>query len=341
MKRCRRVGGAEVVVAVPARNERARLGGMLAALAAQQGAPPFALALLLDGCDDGSAELIEDLAPARPFPVAVRRTRDGPANVGRARRAAAALAAERWPDAVLMTTDADSAPAPGWIAANLAGLRAADVVAGRIVRRADADSAVQSRLEDYYDRLHALRRTLDPVAWEAERTHHWTSGASMAMRAATYHAAGGFPALASGEDAAFADAAARLGLRLRRDATAEVVTSSRRTGRAPGGLAAQLRDWDTAGRAPSVAHPADEAWRYLHQAEARRLHARGRVDDGFARRVGVAPDEVLAVAGECPNGEAFAARIVGAPPGGMRAVSLPHAEALLAALQAQPAEGAA
>ena len=51
--------------------------------------------------------------------------------------------------------------------------------------------------------------------------------------------------------------------------------------------------------------------------------------------------EIVAVAAECANGEAFAARIVGAPPGGMRTVTLPDAERLIAGLEQHRLEGAA
>ena len=42
----------------------------------------------------------------------------------------------------------------------------------------------------------------------------------------------------------------------------------------------------------------------------------------------------MQVAGECANGEAFAARIVGSPPGGLRSVPLAQAETILAELEA-------
>jgi hypothetical protein len=239
-----------------------------------------------------------------------------------------------------MTTDADSAPATDWIAANLHALRAADVVAGRVVHEAGGASAIQAQLEAYLDRLHSFRRLFDPVPWEAPRSHHWTSAASLAVCSHVYQAIGGFPAMPNGEDAGFADAAARGGYRLRRDAAVWVTTSTRRSGRAAAGLAASLSAWDNASVPPDIAHPEDEAWRYALHAKARHLHGSGQFDL-LAHALDLPLTEVERVADECRNGEAFAARIVGAPPGGMRQVPLPRAELLLATLEQTQLEGAA
>lgn len=330
---------ADIAVAVPVRNEAERLPGLLAALAAQQQARPFTLCLFFDQCSDGSEAAVAALTPSLRYRIVTDCCDTGaPPNAGRARRRACELAVATVGNGVLLTTDADSTPAPDWIAANLAALDHSDIVAGRIVRDAAAPSPRQDQLEAYYDRLHALRRTLDPVAWEAPLTHHWTSAASLAMTALTYRALGGFATVATGEDAALADAAARLGFRLRRDAAVRVRTSARRTGRIEGGFATTLAALDTSPTPPLVAHPDDEAWRYRWQAEARRMDGGGERE--LAVQLGLPIAEVSEVAAECPNGEAFAARIVGAPPGGMRQVPLNHA-AMLLELQEARLAGAA
>ena len=64
----------------------------------------------------------------------------------------------------------------------------------------------------------------------------------MAMRADIYAALGGFPPLASGEDARLVDDAARAGFRVRHDAASWVHSSARRDGRALDCLAADLRE---------------------------------------------------------------------------------------------------
>jgi len=330
-----------VVVGIPVRNEVERLPRLLSALAAQEGAPHLTICLFFDNCDDGSAELVRDLAPTLPFTVATECCDAGaPPNAGAARARAMAVAERLATGGTLLTTDADSQPDPGWIAANLRALKSADIVAGRITRAGDRGSDMHDRVAAYYDRLHALRRVLDPVPWEARESHHWTSAASLAFRTATYRALGGFPPVPNGEDAAFADTAARAGQRLRRDAAAVVCTSGRRTGRAERGFAAALSRLDSADLAPAMAHPDDEAWRFRQHASARAAHHANSCD-ALAAALGLTLREIRQVAAECANGEAFAARIVGAPPGGMRTVPLAHAEVLLTALEHTGLEGAA
>ena len=330
-----------IAIGVPLRNEVARLPRLLSALAAQQAAPPFTLCLFFDACDDGSAELADELAPQLPYPVARECGGVGAVpNVGAARAAAMRLATTHATEGVLLTTDADSDPAPTWIAANLAALSHADVIAGRIIRDDARAPDRQDRVAAYFDRLHALRRAIDPVPWEAAESHHWTSGASLAMREGTYRALGGFAPCGGGEDAALADAAARAGYRLRRDAAVVVRTSGRRHGRADRGFAANLARLDGSDRLPEVTHPEDEVWRFHQQAAARSAHAGGDVAT-LAVPLGLPAEEVERVAAECRNGEAFAARIVGAPPAGLRTIGLAHAEVLLAAIAPLDLEGAA
>lgn len=333
------VGADGVAVAVPVRNEAERLPRLLDALARQTQAPTFSLCLFFDNCDDGSQALVE--ARQRELPYAIQSAccdASGPPNAGLARGRAANLAVRAAPNGMILSTDADSEPGADWIANTLSALEHADVVAGRILRRT-GNAPKQDRLERYLDGLHALRRTLDPVPWEDGATHHWVSAASLAMRTRTYQRLGGFRALASGEDAAFGDTTARAGLRLRRDARVTVLTSSRRRGRARDGFAAVLSALDREGAEPMVTHPEDEAWRFSAQAAARAQHGTGHFAT-LAKRLGLPVDEVIEVAAECANGEAFAARIVGVPPGGLRPVTLAHAEASLKLLSA-PLEGVA
>lgn len=333
------VGAKGVAIAVPVRNEAERLPRLLDALAHQTRAPGFSLCLFFDNCVDGSQALIEARRPDLPFRVLSDGCdAGGVPNAGAARSRAADLAVRAAPDGVILNTDADSEPAADWIAANLSALDHADIVAGRIVRRG-SNAPKQDRLERYLDGLHALRRALDPVPWEDGVTHHWVSAASLAVRTRNYAQIGGFPDQASGEDAAFGDAAMRAGLRVRRDARVAVLTSSRRMGRATAGFAATLAALDREGVDPVVTHPEDEAWRFSAQAAARAQHRAGAFET-LAERLRLPLDEVTQVAAECVNGEAFAARIVGVPPGGLRSVPLAHAEALLVMLGA-PLEGVA
>lgn len=321
---------------MPVRDEAENLPAMLAALAAQTRVADIALCLFLDGCRDDSRAVVQARAASLPFAVMVREGPRGAPNAGHARRSAMAIGLDvlAGSEGVLLTTDADSTPANDWVAACVVALAQADIVAGRIVRAGDGD-ARQDRVEVYYDRLHALRRQLDPVAWEHPDAHHCTGGANLGSRASVYRALGGFQSVPCGEDARLVDDAGRAGFRVRRDPDCIVHTSSRRHGRAPGGLAAALRDLDDGAGGISVGHPEDAAWQYRRQAQARAGFT--RLDDPavlarLAAALSLSGDHVIGVARDCPNAEGFAMRIVPAPPHGVRQVPLHRAERALEAL---------
>lgn len=335
-----------IAVCVPVRDEAMLLPRFLGALSAQRGVPDFVLCALFDGCTDDSVAIVRGYAARAPFAIVTACAEASAPNAGRARRRAMALGLERLSgdDAVILSTDADSVPDPDWLSATIAALEVADVVAGRIVRDDDDDddgddagagaSATQDRVEEYYDGLFRLRRSIDPVPWEAVVPHHYTSGASLGFRAGTYRALGGFEALASAEDARLIDAAHRAGLRVRRDGAVRVRTSSRRTGRAQNGLADHLRNLDTNDAAAvTMAHPEDACWRYAGHAAARAawddLDRRAAC---LAASLGCSDAHVRSVAAEAPNAEAFAMRVVPDVPGGERLVRLDEAERALAAL---------
>lgn len=332
---------ASVAIAVPVRNEVDLLPALLQALSEQRGAPPFTLCLFFDGCSDGSDTLATAAAVRLPYPLRTASCPPGDAaNAGRARAAAMKLALAAAPDGILLSTDADCVPAPDWIAANLVALADADVVAGRIVRDHRPPAPRQDRIDAYFARLHQLRRAIDPVPWDTCPTHHWTSAASLALSAGNYRTLGGFATVANGEDALLCDDAARCGLRVRRDARVTVGTSARRDGRAACGLATALAAHDRQAPLPQVSHPDDEAWRFRLHAQARAQH--GSADyRNLADLLGLPLGDVEQVAAECCNGEAFAARIVGVPPHGMRMVSLDRAEQILSGLEQGRLRGAA
>ena len=327
----------QVAICIPIRNEASQLPRLFDALDRLERNPTQALqlCLLLDGCSDASGVLARDYRDRSRFDVRIEEIAPAPANAGRARHRAMllGLAALGSGGGLLLTTDADSVPAPDWLAAMNAALRISDVVAGRVVREGTRACPLQDRIERYYDALFRLRRVLDPVPWEAATTHHYASGANMGVRAGAYAKLGGFPPLASGEDSRLVDEAARAGLRVRRDAASLVRTSDRRHGRAANGFARTLRDLDRGDAdAVLVAHPSDAAWQYRMQATARLGYAAG--DHGaLAEAIGLDHDHLQGVARDCPNGEAFAMRVVPTPPDGMRHVSLPAAEDALAAIR--------
>lgn len=336
-----------VAICVPVKNERTLLPDLLDALAGQAVPPGVQVTacFYFDGCTDDSARVV--LERALPWTV---RIAEGPAgraaNAGRARRHAMQLGIDL-ADATtaLLSTDADSVPAPDWLATNCLALADADVVAGRIVRQAAAAVPAQCLIEDYYDRLYALRRRIDPVAWEAPSTHHYTSGASLAFRADAYAATGGFEACAAGEDARIVDVARRLGLRVRHDAAVRVETSSRRVGRAVDGLADHLRAIDVAGSAIArTLHPELAAWKYHAHALARAGFPTATDPASAARlatALGIGADAVRDYARHAANAEAFATCIVPDPPGDQEFVAIDVARQALADIERQRMEVAA
>ena len=330
-----------VAICIPVRNEQETLPALLAALAVlDRSNIDLAVFFLLDSCTDASEDLLK--AQASNFPHRLTTSRavsHGDANAGRARRSAMELGlihSRSAPNGILLSTDADSQPSPNWAHAALHGLGLADVVAGRLIRTAAESDPAQGRVERYLDRLHAVRRTIDPVPWDTGAGSHFSGGANLGFRRCTYEALGGFKPVPSGEDAMLLDDASRAGFRVRREPSMVVETSSRRNGRAPGGLAAALRIIDNGGL-PSMPHPGAAIWQYRAQADARRMYGTLSDNSTAARLgslIGLTADHVMGVARDCPNAEAFAMRVVPSAPGPNRMIPLDEAEQALAALEA-------
>ncbi|MCB9946361.1 MAG: glycosyltransferase [Rhodospirillaceae bacterium] len=332
-----------VAVCVPARDERRRLAGLLRALARQCPLPrvDLVVCILFDGSGDGGDAAVRQASGDLPFSVVTRTiARQETPNAGRARRAAMALgqdATDGMPQALLLTTDADTRPARNWVARNAASLNDVDVVAGHIARSHACRVPIRSRLEAYYGRLHRLRRTIDPVSYDPLPSHPSIGGASLGFRASAYAALGGFPELACNEDVAMVASARHAGFRVRHDPRVRVVTSSRRVGRARGGLADDLLEVAVHRSMPSVEHPAQAAERFVRRAAARRLFAQLVCPDTLDRLSGLL-DQSLAVVAQtarlAPNADAFAVRIV-RPVAERHYLPLPDAEAHLAGLEAE------
>src|SRR6185436_10198226 len=85
------VTGPAAIVVVPARDEAARIGSCLEALAAQRVDEGFAVIVVLDDCRDGTGRVAAEVAAARRLDL---RLVPGPgAGAGAARRAGMELAA--------------------------------------------------------------------------------------------------------------------------------------------------------------------------------------------------------------------------------------------------------
>lgn len=251
------------VVAVPVRDEAERIGACLAALERQEDRcgrrlEPgcFGVVLVLNNCADATDRIVRSLAPGLSYPlrlVEVELPAEA-ANAGTA-RAIAMNAAADWldsagrTDAVILTTDADSVPPPGWIDANLAEIdRGADAVAGSPaldpIEAAGLPASLRRRvrLETLYERLLVeVAARLDPRPHDPWPNHWAASGASLAVTLAAYRLIGGLPGVPSGEDQALIAALESRDARVRHPPGLSVITSGRLEGRARGGFADTIR----------------------------------------------------------------------------------------------------
>ena len=143
------------IVAVPARNEEERLPSLIRALGDQTWLAVrgrhLRVVIVLNNCDDASEKAARTEATYHPNLLLDLVKVDFPAeqaHVGSARRLAMERAWQISSDpmrSVLLTTDADSAPIPTWIDANLRAIEAgADIVGGRIAGNEAEEASLRS-----------------------------------------------------------------------------------------------------------------------------------------------------------------------------------------------------
>lgn len=239
----------QIVVAVPVRNEARRLPRLLRALsaAAARVALPVTVVVLANNCTDHSAPIVRAFSHPS-LRLELHEVDLADANAGTARRMAMDLAVR--PGALILTTDGDAAPGPGWLAA---ALRAANKGAGLICGRIDADcrhvlatpsGRRAARAEAAYGRLqHEIRHAIDQMAGRQGpvRPHYVESGACMAIPADCYRLIGGLPPVRSSEDRALVHRAETHGVVIRYADDMRAAVSGRLHGRAEGGMAETLR----------------------------------------------------------------------------------------------------
>ena len=228
-----------VAVIVPARDEEDLIGGAIAAIdRARRALGPHitsSCVVVADSCADRTVDVVMASTSTTLLTelVAVQVR-----NVGAARGVGTRVALEGanrplrsvW----LANTDADTIVPDDWLTAQVHLANAgAEAVAGVVTLPPDeTDTALLARFQAAY-------------RWNPDGTHGHVHGANLGIRADVYAAAGGWSALATGEDH---DLVVRLGTaRVERTIALRVQTSARRMGRAPSGFADDLAAHATAG----------------------------------------------------------------------------------------------
>ena len=200
---------------------------------------------MLDRCTDGTERRAREVAAAHPemrlYAV------EGPgAGSGRARRVGMEAACRRLLDVggaggLICSTDADTAVAPDWIAAQLEAVgRGAAAIGGRI-DLADAGTLPPGVLRWHAEnsRLRYQRLLSNPE--RAGMKEHWQfSGASLALTAGSYRKVGGLRPLEALEDEHLEEVLSENGVPIERLLSVRVTTSPRLEGRASRGLSHDL-----------------------------------------------------------------------------------------------------
>lgn len=222
-----------LAVIIPAANEAKRIQGCLTAVAASaehaaaclDDPPDVRVVVVLDRCTDAT----EAIAAAHPGAQTVSRTGGG--GVGGARRQGCdhAIASTDGPLTALWiaSTDADSRVPLDWITAMATFARAgAQLVLGTVLPDG-LDAGV-------FGKWKARHRLVDG--------HGYIHGANLGIRGDTYTDLGGWPELASGEDAELVRRARLVDdLTVLSTSAIPVLTSARLRGRVPHGFAGYLR----------------------------------------------------------------------------------------------------
>ena len=232
------------IVVVPARDEEEAIAECIAALAQQTvTTEAFEAILVADACQDRTVSVARTTAEQVGVSLTVLH---GPGDgSGPARRIGMDAAADRLhacglPKGLIATTDADSVPAPDWLARQLAHVaRGAEVVAGLI--ELDEGDAAGLPPAVLHRRAHdAARRMADLSATDPGAGHHHFAGASLGVTAEVYRRVGGLGAARALEDEAFAGALQAHGIPILRASDVRVRTAARTTGRAHRGLSVDL-----------------------------------------------------------------------------------------------------
>jgi hypothetical protein len=210
-------------VCVPARNEAARIGILIDALAAQDLEGPIPLALFVNNSCDDTIAVARDATIASMGRVLLACEYDDLppelAHAGGARRRAMDIGAAilSGNDGVLISTDADCRPPSIWIRETLQHCIDPDrIVGGRILideeEALDPELlAIRRAIDRYWEAVRRIEDRIDPLPWDGPPRHGDHSGASLALSRGLYRRSGGVPCVATGEDQALVAAAIAAG----------------------------------------------------------------------------------------------------------------------------------
>jgi len=257
-------------VVLPVRNEAGFLAKNLESFARQVDlhdrpfdSKLFEIIVFANNCDDESAEIARRWQRKNRhlnIHVAETKIRSENANIGFVRRwlmseANDRLRRNRAKGGVILTTDADTAVASDWLAANLCEIKnGADAVGGRILIKPNELKKMSQKarrfhlLDTDYRLLTAeIEARLDYIAHDYLPRHHQHFNASFAVTTAAFARAGGVPHVRFLEDVAFYQALMRVDARFRHSPKVLVETSSRQCGRTEMGLSTQIKEWKIMG----------------------------------------------------------------------------------------------
>ncbi len=239
----------KVAIIIPARNEAARIGACLHALAAQD-LTDAAVMLVANNCGDGTGPVARACAAALDINLIVLDcTLPVGHGVGTARRLGCDAALAAWPDAeALLCTDADCLTAPDWIERNLHYLGHVAAVCGRVEPMSDELFVLQdmelspAEMEGRYEALViAYYRLMRPGPCGLTGDHGHAAGASLSVRTTAYRAVGGFADVLTGEDRDLVRRLKAAGHGVLHAGDVRVAASCRLDGRAQGGMSDALR----------------------------------------------------------------------------------------------------
>ncbi|MDZ4792388.1 MAG: glycosyltransferase [Hyphomicrobiales bacterium] len=238
-----------IVIAIPARNEEYAISASLPALIAEAAsyAGDVSIVIAANNCTDNTVSVSTAIAQTTTIPVhiAVMNLSARHANAGTARARTLALAAANAcsPDTIIVTTDADTRPQPGWLAKiSMAVNAGADAIAGSVDFEPSEAAKIRmppirQREAEYAGLQAELAALLDPNPHDPYPNHIWAWGANLAVTLDAYRKTGGVPEVPLAEDRAFVSRLLEVDCKVLHSLDIRVWTSPRTEGRAPGGVA--------------------------------------------------------------------------------------------------------